>query len=259
MAEFASESSTVRGLFVGGVLENADPSLESLLAQHLDASGEGPGADRPSATGGLSAVLEQAQSDREPKVFELVGDGRPSASLVLEPIIGAKDAVIAVAVLTPELDAGEHWETLYTELAKAHQATVDFRQKLLAALPVLSGAGIGLLAANTGENKGLEPWLLIPLGLFGVLVAFGLYLYEARNIQECKVLLERGAVLERLAGAPTGQFMSRPPKLSLRKALGLGSPEGGWIDIEKASRVVYVTVILAWFGVAVGGLVGAIT
>ena len=203
--------------------------------------------------GDLKRFLDEALDDMQPRVVQVIDSDRSVENVILEPI-RVSDPPAGIAVTTLPVKPHERWEVMYTELAKAHQATIDFRQKLLAALPVLSGGGIALLLVNT-EAGGLEPWMLVFLGAFGVAVTIGLFMYEARNIQECGALIERGAALEALAGAPTGQFMFRPPSLAMRKAIGVGSVKKGKISIQNASRVVYSTVLLAWLSVSIGGLI----
>jgi hypothetical protein len=246
----SAESPTVKVLFPVG-----DFSLEDRLRQHLNAPAEDPsGRHVVVPDGDLKGFLDDALDDMQPRVVQVVDGERSLQNVILEPI-RVSDRPDGIAVTTLPVQPDERWEILYTELAKAHQATIEFRQKLLAALPVLSGGGIALLLANTGDTNGLKPWMLVLLGLFGVLVSFGLFMYEARNIQECKALIERGAALEALAGAPTGQFMFRPPSLAVRKAIGLRKPKKGKISIQNASRVVYSTVLLAWLSLSLGGLV----
>jgi hypothetical protein len=250
MTVLSAESPTVKLLLPVG-----DSSLEDLVREYLDAPTEDPnGRHVVVRDGDLKGLLDEAQDDMQPRVIQVVDSERSLQNVILEPI-RVSDAIIGIAVTTPPAQPNERWQILYTEVAKAHQATIDFRQKLLAALPVLSGAGIGLLLANTVGPNGLKPWMLVFLGLFGFLVSYGLFMYEARNIQECKCLIERGAALEALAGAPTGQFMFRPPSLALRKAMGLKTRKSGKISIQNASRVVYATVMLAWLSLSVGGLV----
>ena len=244
----STESPTVKVLFPG------DSSLEDVLRKHLNATAETPG-DRHVVVpdGDLKRYLNEALDDMQPRVVQVVDGDRLVENVILEPIrVG--DPPEGIAVTTLPVKPEQEWKTVYTELAKAHQATIDFRQKLLAALPVLSGGGIALLLVNT-ERGGLEPWMLVFLGLFGVAVTTGLFMYEARNIQECQALIERGAALEALAGAPTGQFMFRPPNLAMRKAIGLGTTKKGKISIQNASRVVYAAVLLAWLGLSLGGLI----
>ena len=51
----------------------------------------------------------------------------------------------------------------YTEVCRSHDAITDFRAKLLALLPLASGAGIGAVAARPAEavlipSPPLPPW-----------------------------------------------------------------------------------------------------
>jgi hypothetical protein len=57
-------------------------------------------------------------------------------------------------------------DSLYAEVCKAHGAISDFRGKLLALVPTLSGAAFALLI---GTRKGFDPRLLLPVGMFGAL------------------------------------------------------------------------------------------
>ena len=74
----------------------------------------------------------------------------------------------------------------------------DFRAKLLALLPIASGAGIGFLFAQaSGSVSSTEAGLLIALGTFGVVITAGLFLYELRQIDHCKQLENHASWIER--------------------------------------------------------------
>ncbi len=175
---------------------------------------------------------------------------------------------------------GELRETLraqYSEVCRAHTAITDFREKLLALLPIASGTAIGLLVfQEDGSNdRGL---LLLALGLLGVAVTFGLYLYEIRQIDLCKQLRNHGAWLEDQLGIEAGQFGGRRKPMRLREvyvrklgaarnttyeraeAAGLRVKDNpairtGWIGAEAAGFVVYHVVGLGWLALAIAGLV----
>src|SRR5690348_13772760 len=63
-------------------------------------------------------------------------------------------------------------ESLYTEVCKAHGAITDFRGKLLALVPTLSGAAFALII---GTRNDFNPRLLLPVGIFGVAATLGLF------------------------------------------------------------------------------------
>lgn len=163
----------------------------------------------------------------------------------------------------------------YSELCRAHTAITDFRGKLLTLLPVASGTAIGLLVSKDASN---DAGLLLPLGLFGIAVTFGLYLYEIRQIDICKQLRNHGAWLEGQLEIRGGQFGGRRERMRLREvyasklgaardeAYGRAERKGlrreddpsiptGWIGAETAGFVVYHVVALGWLTLAIVGLV----
>jgi hypothetical protein len=132
----------------------------------------------------------------------------------------------------------ENLRTIYSEVCRSYQAVADFRAKLLALLPIATGAG-GLLILTRADTV---KQYLAPIGIFGGLVTFGLFVYELRGIQRCKALIATGRDLEADMGIVNGQFGSRP------KARG-------FISAETAGWIVYSTVFAAWFYLAIVGFV----
>ena len=126
----------------------------------------------------------------------------------------------------------------YGQVAEAHQAITDFRAKLLALLPIASGAGIFILLGGAAETAAAD---LAAIGLFGLAVTLGLFMYELRGIQQCHRLREQAASLEDALGfaAGTAPFRDRP-----------SSRLAGIVGVESASWIVYVAVIAAWVYVA---------
>jgi hypothetical protein len=130
---------------------------------------------------------------------------------------------------------------VYEEVCRAHDGIADFRGKLLALLPIASGAGIFLLLGLDKDSLDIIKQYLPPIGFFGVLVVFGLYLYELRGIQKCNVLTQCGKRLEQeLLGNAVGRgaFTDDPPS-----ALG-------FVGATWAARVIYPATIGAWTYVA---------
>jgi hypothetical protein len=123
----------------------------------------------------------------------------------------------------------------YTEVCKSYQGISDFRGKLLALLPIVSGAGISLLVS---KNYSIDSSHLFAVGIFGALVSLGLFFYELRGIQKCKGLIKLAAQLESALKMEAGQFSDRPKRLA------------GFIGAETAGWVVYMTVLSGWLYVA---------
>jgi hypothetical protein len=121
---------------------------------------------------------------------------------------------------TPELSPQERWQILlteYQEVCKSHAGITDFRAKLLALLPIASGAGVGLLVIQgQGELTTTEAGLLVALGMFGAVVTVGLFLYELRQIDICKQLRNHATWIENQLGIEDGQFGGRRHHLNLR-------------------------------------------
>jgi hypothetical protein len=108
--------------------------------------------------------------------------------------------------------------TEYQEVCRSHAGITDFRAKLLALLPLASGAGLGLLLAQgNGGLSRTEAGLLVALGAFGAVVTAGLFLYELRQIDVCKQLRNHAEWIERRLGIEAGQFGGRRERLSLRE------------------------------------------
>ncbi len=129
-------------------------------------------------------------------------------------------------------------ELAYQQVCTSYEAITDFRGKLLALLPLATGTAAALLI-------GREPSVFLgPLGLFGIAVTAGLYMYEFRGIQRCHRLEKQARTLERkLELSPeVGQFRGQPPR---RWKNMLGPPGAG--------LVVYLAVIFAWLYVAIIG------
>jgi hypothetical protein len=170
----------------------------------------------------------------------------------------------------------------YAEVCRSHTAVSDFRAKLLALLPVVSGVATGLLVVQGSEKvTSIEPGVLIAVGLFGFLATFGLFLYELWLVDECHQLRRRAALLERdLLLGESAQFGAgfRFKQQSLREVYGSAwrrrrddamrtgdpeewlRPEGGnpldrrFIGPRAAGHVVYVAAMLAWLGTVAYGV-----
>lgn len=124
----------------------------------------------------------------------------------------------------------------YGEVCRSHAATVDFRGKLLALLPIASGAALFLLLEQRDSDAPLAA-----IGIFGCAVTLGLFIYELRNIQECNELIRQGGGIEEALGVPNGmrRFKDKP---KARLNGFLGATGAGWI--------VYTAIFCGWLYVA---------
>ena len=137
-----------------------------------------------------------------------------------------------------------NYETTYVELCKSYHRLKDFRAKLLGFLPLTSGAAIFLLI---GSGHGFQ---LVLIGLFGIGVTIGLYVYERHGTELLCYLFKAGKELEKKLldyendDSTIGQFLVRPED-------GLGSNKGA----EDAAKIVYGSVAIAWIVLAIVGFI----
>jgi hypothetical protein len=75
----------------------------------------------------------------------------------------------------------------YEQVCASYTGITDFRGKLLTLLPLATGAG-ALLILNESSSNSSPSTFLGPVGLFGIIVTMGVYLYEFRGIQRCRRL-----------------------------------------------------------------------
>jgi hypothetical protein len=167
--------------------------------------------------------------------------------------------------------------TMYQEVCSHHQSISDFRGKLLALVPIASGAFIGLATAKEAWTKNGP--LLIAAGVVGALVTFGLYLFEAWQADTCRHLEHHASFLEEELHMEAGQFRTLRPKTRIWDVYGtramerrehrlkdferlgarpewyLPKREPRWgVGAELAGLVVYGVVIAAWLTVAGFGM-----
>ena len=135
---------------------------------------------------------------------------------------------------------------VYERICQSHDGIADFRARLLALLPLASGAGIFLLVGGQGPANDILPHLL-PIGLFGSLVTIGLFFYELRGIQKCRGLI---ACAQRLEKALLTDGFGEYGAFQFRQKSALG----GMVGAVGAALAIYPAVIGAWMYVASIGL-----
>ena len=136
----------------------------------------------------------------------------------------------------------------YERVCQSHDGIAEFRAKLLALLPLASGAGIFLLLGDPQHARTNTPHFL-PVGIFGSFITVGLFIYELRGIQKCRRLIEGAKRLEAVLLPPElaeyGAFRCRPK-----------AAFGGVVGAVGAALVIYPSVIGAWMYVASAGWTG---
>jgi hypothetical protein len=157
----------------------------------------------------------------------------------------------------------------YQEVCRSHAGITDFRAKLLAILPIASGAGVGLLVApGNGELSSTEAALLVALGIFGLGIDAGQFggrrerlslrqVYSGRARRRREQLLKAGRFDKKPedSDATPGTWNpdEAPPTATMqtRRRRGLDTP---FVGAEAAGYVVYHAVAVAWLVVAAFGV-----
>lgn len=93
----------------------------------------------------------------------------------------------------------------YTEIGNNYRAMDDLRLRLLALLPLATGAGIVVLLGGHGVSAAID----VPVGLFGMVATISLYFYELHGIEKCAHYIDAGAKLEEDFKV-RGSFTNRP-------------------------------------------------
>lgn len=126
----------------------------------------------------------------------------------------------------------KHLPTVYAQICTSYHAIDDFRAKLLALLPIATGAGIFLLLNKDAVTTDLK-YFFGPIGLFGLVITLGLFAYEIYGIKKCHALILGGTQIEGWLRID-GPFTGRP-----RDVLN-------FINEPFASGVIYPAVMAAW-------------
>lgn len=136
----------------------------------------------------------------------------------------------------------ENLRTVYQELCTSYRAIDDFRGKLLGFLPLASGTGIFLLIYDEERLAAVKDAFL-PIGVFGILITLGLFIFEIYGIRRCTHLIIFGESLEKHMHLE-GQFAHRPPGLRTieQSATGLSR----FVSEPLASGIIYSVVMAAW-------------
>jgi hypothetical protein len=129
---------------------------------------------------------------------------------------------------------------MYEQVASQHDKIDDFRGKLLAVLPAITGLSLFGLG-KTDMNCALFP----AIGIVGVFASVGLFVHELRGITECYRLIGNGFKLERKLATPEDDYGQCGP-FSTKYLRGFN----GIVSRETAAILVYPATIAAWALVA---------
>ncbi len=94
---------------------------------------------------------------------------------------------------------------VYAQVGENYRAIDDLRLRLLALLPLATGAGILVLLGG----HGVAAVIGVPVGVFGMLATVSLYFYELHGVEKCAHYIDRGVQLEDDLDVP-GAFTNRP-------------------------------------------------
>lgn len=146
-------------------------------------------------------------------------------------------------MLDPAAVGPEREEVLlavYREVCSNWRLLTEVRFKILALLPPIAGLALVGVVSTAGPFEGLQVLARVGLALFGLLITFGLYVYDKRNNTLYDDLVSRARRAEYELGVHTGAFLGRV------KPAAEGSRLKRWVKHNVATRIVYWTVIGAW-------------
>jgi len=88
------------------------------------------------------------------------------------------------------MDTDEKLKLDYEQTTAYYHQLADSRFKLLALVPIVTGAAIGLL------SQGTDPGSVLAIGILGFVVTLGLFFYNQRNTQIFDMMILRAKMLE---------------------------------------------------------------
>ena len=151
------------------------------------------------------------------------------------------------------VDADDRLRFDYEQTTQLHRVLVDVRFKLLALVPTIAGAAVGLM------GRPRPPAELLAVGLLGLAATVGVLLYELRNSQIHDALVHRAKELERrlmfsstLGGDGWGGLFTERPKRTIR-FLGLVTAVH-----DRGLALVYGAALAGWSYLVGWGALGAL-
>ncbi len=167
------------------------------------------------------------------------------------------------------MDTDERLRLDYDQTSELIRALMDVRFKLLAVVPTVAVAAVGLLGSARSAAE------LLAVGVLGLLATVGLLLYDLRNTEILDAMLRHEQALERLLGLDVARDKNGPDGALSQFAPGRGRLFGlVTVGQERALGLVYGSALGGWsylvawgalraldFSGAreVGGVIGALT
>lgn len=102
------------------------------------------------------------------------------------------------------MEAEDRLRLDYAQTNDLIRTLIDVRFKLLALVPTIAGAAVGLLGSPGSAAE------LLAVGLLGLLATIGILTYELRNTQIFDAMLRHAKALERLIGLQDGAGAAGP-------------------------------------------------
>jgi len=137
------------------------------------------------------------------------------------------------------MDAEDRLRLDYDRTTDLVQSLLDTRFKLLALVPTIAGAAVGLISA---PRPAVE---LLGVGVLGLVATVGVLLYELHNSEILEAMLRHAQVLERVLGLETGPKVHGPEGLLNARARSrfLGVVTAG---PDRALALVYGAALGGW-------------
>lgn len=130
----------------------------------------------------------------------------------------------------------ENLRAEYQQVCNNFRLLTDIRFKLLAFLPIGTGAGVAL-------TVGGQPSVSSPLiGLFGLIVTLAIALYNERNNQLYNELVARAAEIERRLKLTDGAFAQRPRDWLRAGPFRVNHAKVWWIYLASATAWLFTAV-----------------
>jgi hypothetical protein len=139
------------------------------------------------------------------------------------------------------MDAEDRLRLDYDRTTELVQSLLDTRFKLLALVPTIAGAAVGLVGT---PRPAVE---LLGIGVLGLVATVGILLYELRNSEILEAMLRHAQTLERVLGLQMGPKVHGPEGLLTLRAgtrgrfLGVLTPGN-----ERALGLVYGAALGGW-------------
>src|SRR5215204_831256 len=125
----------------------------------------------------------------------------------------------------------------YEQSLQTYQMLADVRFKLLALVPLISGAAIAFL---TTDPVHASSQIVLAGGVFGLLITLGISIYDQRNTQYMNVARFRARELEKRLPLPLEGYFQHGPAKDLEFL--------GWMYVwsDRSLALIYGTVLTAW-------------